>query len=45
MNSTVRELSLVASVLLLGALPALAQEPPMVAFSPMNIEFVWPLCR
>ena len=40
MTFTVREMLLFASALSLPALPAQAQEPPMIAFSPMNIEFM-----
>lgn len=40
MKSTVRDVSLSAFVLLLAISPAHAQEPPMIAFSPMNIEFM-----
>lgn len=34
------EISVVASILLLAALPARAQEPPGLAFGPANIEFM-----
>ena len=40
MKCTVRQLTLVAPVLLLAAFPAQAQDPATIAFSPMNIEFM-----
>ena len=40
MTFTVREVLLFAFALLLAVQPAQAQEPPMIAFSPMNIEFM-----
>ncbi len=40
MKSVIRPLSLFALVVVLASSPAHAQEPPMIAFSPMNIEFM-----